>query len=135
MDGKELLPYVLTVGAMIVLVTVAGVVLYIIRGRLFAPSGTKDVNPGGVLETMRAMRDRGEVSEEEYRAAQAAIVAKATAKKADSGGARPGSNPTKNRTTAGAHDELRARPGFDLTGEPLPPGFQGAAGDESTESG
>ena len=66
MDGKELLPYVLTVGAMIVLVTIAGIVLYFIRGRLFARSGPRDVNPGGVLETMRAMRDRGEVSEEEY---------------------------------------------------------------------
>ncbi len=121
MEGKELLPFVLTVGAMIVVVTIAGIVLYVIRGRLFAPSSTKDVNPGGVLETMRAMRDRGEVSEEEYRAAQASIVARATARGSGGGGVRPATEPAKTQTSREAPKELRAEPGFDLTGEPLPP--------------
>lgn len=140
MEGKELLPFVLTVGAMIVAVTIAGIVLFVIRGRLFSREGSGDVDPGGVLETMRAMRDRGEVSEEEYRTAQASLVAKATASTTGAVGVGKESGPARNRTGPGGSAELRAKPGFDLTGERLPPVAGGgaggnAAGDDRTESG
>lgn len=131
MDGKELLPYVLTVSVMIVLVMIAGVVLYLVRGRLFGREAPSDMDRGGVLETMRAMRDRGEISEEEYRTTQAALVAKAAGGGAGGSTVSKSGGPTKVQTGAVRPDELRAEPGFDLTGDPLPPPVQGGSGDES----
>ena len=81
MGGKDLLPYILTIGVMIVLVMAAGIALYVVRNRLFGKGGSNQFDHGGVLETMRAMRDRGEISEEEYRTTQAALVARAAEKR------------------------------------------------------
>ncbi|HZW10912.1 MAG TPA: hypothetical protein VFF69_13505 [Phycisphaerales bacterium] len=124
MQGKDLTLYFVTIGVMILLVMGLGVAIFILRGRLFGNAADGDGDPGGVLETMRAMRDRGEIPEEEYRAAQAALVAKATAARAVKPGAAP------RRTNPPAAGERRAPPGFDLTGAPLPPTVRG--GDDET---
>ncbi|MFG0260372.1 MAG: SHOCT domain-containing protein [Phycisphaerales bacterium JB041] len=128
MTGKELLPYILTVGVMIVLVMAAGIALYVVRGRLFGKDGPKQLDHGGVLETMRAMRDRGEISEEEYRTTQAALVAKATEKRASP--SAPEADPIKTQTSTGQPGDRRAKPGFDLTGDPLPPSRWSGPGDD-----
>jgi hypothetical protein len=114
MQGKDLTVYFVTIGVMILLVMGLGIVVYVLRGRLFGDAASGDADPGSVLETLRAMRDRGEMPEEEYRAAQAALVAKAAA-------ARPPRPPTAARPTKPpSPGERRAPPGFDLTGAPLP---------------
>ncbi|QKK09253.1 MAG: SHOCT domain-containing protein [Planctomycetota bacterium] len=130
MSGTDFLPYILTVGVMIVLVTAAGIALYVLRGRLFGKDGPNQLDHGGVLETMRAMRDRGEISEEEYRTTQAALVAKATEKRNAAAEPPRGAGPTKTQTSAGRAEDRRARPGFDLTGDPLPPSRWSGSGDD-----
>ena len=131
MSGKELLPYILTVGVMIVLVMAAGIALYVVRGRLFGKDGPNQLDHGGVLETMRAMRDRGEISEEEYRTTQAALVAKATEKR-DAAAAQSAPGPTRIQTSPERPVSRRAKPGFDLTGDPLPPSRRSGSGDDHT---
>lgn len=130
MSGTELLPYILTVGVMIVLVMAAGIALYVVRGRLFGKDGSKQLDHGGVLETMRAMRDRGEISEEEYRTTQAALVARATEKRDAEAEQRPAPGPTKTQTSTEPAGDRRARPGYDLTGDPLPPSRWSGSGDD-----
>lgn len=134
MDGKDLLPFIITVGVMIVLVVGAGIALYLVRGRLFGSERQDPAETGGILETMRAMRDRGEISEEEYRTAQASLVGK-TGKMKDLPARAP--DPTKGRTPPPRppEGELRAPPGYDLTGEPLPPDVRDAGGRENPRSG
>lgn len=115
MQGKDLTPFLTVIGAVILLVIAAGIVILVLRRKLFAGDDNAEVGAGGVLETMRDMWRRGEITEDEYRAAQAAIVAKTT------GGAPKPVNPSRPQTRHAPPAELRAKPGFDLTGAPLPP--------------
>jgi hypothetical protein len=114
MQGRDLTEYLLMVGVMIVLVVGVGIGVFILRSRLFGADPGSEAGAGGMLETMRRMRDRGEIPEEEYRAAQAAIVGKVKSPPP------LGSSPAGARTPSSALGELRAKPGFDLTGAPLP---------------
>ncbi|MFG0244080.1 MAG: SHOCT domain-containing protein [Phycisphaerales bacterium JB054] len=132
MSGKELLPYILTIGVMIVLVMAAGIALYVVRGRLFGKDGPNQLDHGGVLETMRAMRDRGEISEEEYRTTQAALVAKAASKRHAAADPQRTSGAAKIQTSTDRTGDRRARPGYDLTGDPLPPSQWSGSGDDYT---
>lgn len=128
--GREIAPVLITVGTLIAVVLIAGIVLFVLRSRLLGGGSGEGIDAGGVLETMRAMRDRGELSEEEYRQAQTAIVAKASREDGDTAAPRT-PEPVKDRTGATLPGEVRAAPGFDLTGEPLPP----AARDEPDSVG
>lgn len=112
MQGKDLTVYFVTIGVMILVVMGLGVAIYVLRGRLFGDSGSTGTDAGTVLETLRAMRDRGEMPEDEYRAAQAALVAKAAAVRKPAAPVRQTKPPPPG--------ERRAQPGFDLTGAPLP---------------
>lgn len=132
MDGKDLTPYIITIGIVIVLVMAAGIFLFVLRGRLLEDEEAGDAGTGGILESMRGMRDRGEISEEEYRTAQVAIVAKASAEK-PAGGETPKPKPAKNQTVNGKLGDLRAAPGFDLTGERLPPGARRGSEEKKTD--
>ena len=131
MDGTNLTTMIL-IAAVIVLVMIAGIILYLMRDRLLGNESEEMSGSGGILEAMRGMRDRGEISEEEYRTAQAAIVAKASAKKTD-GQETEKPKPVKIQTTDGKVGELRAAPGFDLTGERLPPAARGASEEKQTD--
>ena len=136
---KSLAPYLIAVGILIVIVVLAGLALMVIRGRLYGGDDQADLAAGGVLETMRAMRDRGEISEEEYRTAQAAIVAKAASAKVAEKDENSDTDlpakapPVRAQTRAPLPGEIRAKPGFDLTGEPLPPPVPGR--DDPAEPG
>ena len=134
--GQDLKPVLLTVGTLIVLVLLLGIVLFVVRGRFLGDNSGGDIDPGGVLETLRAMRDRGEVSEAEYRTAQTAIVGKAARERGENSGADPAgaSGPARARTRGVMPGELRAEPGFDLTGAPLPPAVRDGAAGESGRS-
>lgn len=130
--GQIPTPYLVTIGVLIAVVVLAGVVLMVLRAKLNADDEAGDLGAGGMLETMRGMRDRGEISEEEYRTAQAALVAKASGERGENSGADQGGSqaPARARTRPPAAGELRAEPGYDLTGEPLPPPVRGR-GDEN----
>jgi hypothetical protein len=101
------------VGVLIVAVLALGVVILVVRKRVFAKEQHRADNWIGDL---RQMHKRGELSTEEYEAARRALTAKFT------GAPAPAPTPRPPRTPAAQADatERRAPPGFDLTGAPLP---------------
>ncbi|MFG0327138.1 MAG: SHOCT domain-containing protein [Phycisphaerales bacterium JB037] len=106
---------------LIVLVTVGGLVLLAIRRRLFG-SHESTHDAGLVMEELRRMRDRGEISDEEFRATRSAMIERDWGG-APAGDAAPPARPVASprpRVDEAEEGDLRARPGFDLTGEPLP---------------
>jgi len=122
---------VIPIGAMIAVLIVAGVGLYLYRRSLFDKKSTlSGFGASDVLESLRHMRDNGEISDDEFQIAKQNIVAKAVGHdRAGSSSPKPGRVPggkqgpcdtNKNQTTPKNHGVRRAAPGFDLTGEPLP---------------
>ncbi|MEX2218784.1 MAG: SHOCT domain-containing protein [Phycisphaerales bacterium] len=116
---REIGPYLIWLGVMLAAVTVAGVILLVYRSRVLAKPPSPA--PAGALEELRALLERGEVSREEYERARAALAAKITGKAVPPRGAASqptaASTPRPARAPAG---ERIAKPGFDLTGRPLP---------------
>jgi hypothetical protein len=115
-NWASLLPWI---GALVVLVALGAIGLVMLRRRLF--SSDQNAAEGGVsLDTLRQMRARGELSEQEFEAAKRTVVQQlglAAGAAPPRTGARAERLP---RATASPPGELRAPPGFDLTGEPLP---------------
>ena len=99
---------IIWVGALILAVTAAGLIVMAIRKHLLARESQSN-QAGGMLDELRAMHARGEVSDAEFQAARASLLAKAT------GVPIPKPDPPPDPS------ERRARPGYDLTGAPLPP--------------
>lgn len=101
------------VGVLIVAVLALGVVILVVRKRVFAKEQHRADNWIGDL---RQMHKRGELSTEEYEAARRALTARFT------GAPAPAPTPRPARTPVAPADatERRAPPGFDLTGAPLP---------------
>jgi hypothetical protein len=111
---KSITPYAIWIGVMIGALVVAAVVLLIFRSRVLSKdSGTVS---SGMLDELRAMLNRGDLTQEEFDAAKAAMVAKLAP--------RPASVPAavlKPKAKPVATTDARvAPPGFDLTGRPLP---------------
>ena len=96
----------LWLGILLGLVFVGGTVIFGLRRRL---RGTED-GPGGDLdlESFRQLLAAGKISPEEFEAARAAILARHGVE--ERGRTVSPIDPTR----------VRARPGVDLTGEPLP---------------
>lgn len=97
----------LWLGGMIVLLMIAAGGVLVLRARLL-DRGARSGGPGLFLDELRAMRDRGELSPAEYDAARSAMAARLA------GGPRSDAGSPDSPAT------LRARPGVDLTGDPLP---------------
>lgn len=102
----------LWVGALIVVSLVFGFVVMAMRRRLLGRSD-EGVKPAALLEDLRAMRDRGEISQDEYDSTRATIAARAA-------GREPPAKSGPTRPPAAPDGSLIARPGYDLTGERLP---------------
>tara|TARA_Y100001933_G_scaffold260538_1_gene312795 strand:- start:1743 stop:2144 length:402 start_codon:yes stop_codon:yes gene_type:complete len=85
-----------------------GLIIYIQRRILSDRDDTTD--SGTLLADLRAMRDRGEISDDEYERTRAVMIAKATGKD-------PHAVLADSIRKQGG---LVAEPGFDLTGQPLP---------------
>ena len=98
--------YLIWVGLALVGLIIAGLVIAWLRRRMLGSDAQQA--QAGLFDQLRIMRDRGEMSIEEYEAAKAAMVGKLSGKP---------SVPRPKPVPA----ELVAKPGFDLTGAPLPP--------------
>jgi hypothetical protein len=109
--------YLATVGVLIVVVVAAALVLLKYRGRLLARDSDAALHEG-LFENLRRMRNQGRLTQEEYDAARRKMVAKAAGK------APPAPPATGAAIRPVAPGEVRARPGYDLTGAPLPPPSQ-----------
>ncbi len=109
---KALSPALMWLGALIVVVMIAGLVILKIRESMLARESGRG-NDEGLLSGLRRMRDLGEISPEQYDVARKSMAARAAT------GAGAALRPVQPRPAAGP-GELRSPPGFDLTGAPLP---------------
>lgn len=75
----------LWVGVLMGVVIVASVVILAVRQRFLGPE-TSGVDQRGFLDELRAMRDRGELSEEEFDAARRKMVAAISERDPEAGG-------------------------------------------------
>ena len=116
----------LWLGVLLVVVLVGGFALLFLR-RWLLDTGDGRGDTGWDLRSLRAMRDQGEISDDEYERARATIVEALS---------KPSSptTPAVAGPTPHSGGERRAKPGFDLTGEPLPDfsgGGENAADDDA----
>lgn len=103
---------VLWAGSLIVVALVGGMLILWIRGRL-VERRSEAAGAGTTLEQMRRLRDRGQLSQQEFDAARASLISRLSGQPAPAGQARAAERPSE----PGA---MLAKPGFDLTGAPLP---------------
>lgn len=117
---NEMLPWL----GLLVLITLVGVgVVYLIRRELFRGDDSES-HSMGVMSDLRSMRDRGEITEDEFERTRAVMIARAT-----------GKDPETVRADAiRKQGGVIAEPGFDLTGRPLPSG-DGAPGGATDSPG
>ena len=125
--GGSLTEFLLYLGLAMAAVIGAGIGIMLFRRRVLgADAGGPEAR---MLEELRAMRDRGELSPDEFDAARrAALRGPAKAREpgpAQGTDARPAGVPPARREST---SERVARPGFDLTGAPLPPAQDESSG-------
>lgn len=68
--------------ALVILLAVVlggGLVIMLVRRKLYAPKGGSDTEGGFSLSELRAMRDRGDITPAEYEATRAHVIAKVKA--------------------------------------------------------
>jgi len=120
-QASDLSTVLLWTGLLIGAVLVASTLVLWIRRRLLAKDAA--AGPGMSLHELRTLRDQGRLSDEEFESLRLALVRHA------SGGAGPkessersaSGSPTPDRTQTRVVDwDARAKPGYDLTGRPLP---------------
>jgi putative oligomerization/nucleic acid binding protein len=110
--ARDLGPYLIWLGVMMAAVIVAGVFLLILRGSVLGKGRAR--SEAGLLENLRSMRERGEISPEEFDAAKSAMASRMA------GGAPAGPAASPKKAGVPRAGERVAPPGFDLTGRPLP---------------
>ena len=98
-------------GVLIVVVVVGGFVLMWLRARLFKADESDHAGDGGMLEDLRRARRSGKLTDEQFERARDRVL------RAAKGEAMPDRPVHHEVTDDGA---VRAKPGFDLTGTPLP---------------
>lgn len=99
--------------ALIILIVVGGLVVIAMRRKLLSKDSFIG-HESGLMDEMRGMHARGELTTEEYDRIRKRLVAKAAGKDPDAIAAKP--EPTGPK----ASRERTAKPGFDLAGDPLP---------------
>lgn len=76
-------------GILIGVILVGSVVIMLLRRRINDPSATTSQDVGFSLSDLRDMRDRGEITPEEYEATRAKVIAKVKGQSAESSPAPP----------------------------------------------
>lgn len=114
------LPQVLAwLGALIFAGLALGLTILFFRRRLLSKDSGSEMQ-SGLMASLREMRDDGRLSPEEFDTARKRMAARAAGRDPDTPApARAQPRPPPRAATPG---EVRSRPGFDLTGAPLPNG-------------
>lgn len=114
--GASLLSRVLPwVVGLILFAIAAGVGITLLRRKVLAgPAETE--TPPMILSELRALRESGELSEQEFEQAKQALIAGIRGERASDANVRI----TKPAAAPRRSDARNAPPGVDLTGEPLP---------------
>jgi hypothetical protein len=105
---QTITPLLIWLGVLILVAAVGGALLMAYRRRIF---GNESSSQTGLLDDLRAMRDQGQITAEEYDAARKRMAARLA------GVAPPPSAAVPPVADPGVRS---AKPGFDLTGAPLP---------------
>jgi hypothetical protein len=108
--GRSLGAYLGWIGVFIAAILLVGMFILAYRRRMLGPNDSAD-HARGLLDGLRRLRDTGQMTPQEYDAARKTIAGKLAGKEPGIPPRRP--NPTPSGGAA-------ARPGFDLTGAPLP---------------
>ncbi|MBX3367740.1 MAG: SHOCT domain-containing protein [Phycisphaeraceae bacterium] len=121
---------------LIVAAIIGGFVILAVRKRILSPERT-DMESEGLFDSLRRMRDSGEISRQEYDSARKRIIERtldARSSDASERGSAGGSTETRSlakpyrastdsrQDAQGERDAppISAPPGYDLTGDPLP---------------
>lgn len=107
---------IIWVGVLILLALVLGLVVLFVRKRMFSDE-REQADGAGLVTSLRAARDRGDISQEEYEHTLRRIRGRLTGEAMPAAPA-PHAPPPRNPREG---EELRAPPGVDLAGDPLPP--------------
>lgn len=107
------------IGAFIVAVLVLGLVLVLVRRRMIERDQDRE-GAGSLMEELRKMRESGRMSEDEYNAARKSLATKVAGEIKASPATPASFAPKIPRTAVPPPSSQTARPGYDLTGEPLP---------------
>ncbi len=102
---------IVMVGVLILVVVGAGLLVMAIRRRLLQKHDPR-ASASSFLDELRDMHRRGQVSDQEFQAARASLLAKVTG--------APVAHPPASPRAAPSTGARVAPPGFDLTGAPLP---------------
>ncbi len=86
----DILPVVLWLGILIVITVVAGLVVLALRKRILGRP-TEGSDEGSLMDALRGMRDRGEMTSEEFEATRRAMIGRLRGDRASPG---PPSKPT-----------------------------------------
>jgi hypothetical protein len=109
-QGFAAQPKVLALLGFVLFLALVGIALIVyIQKRILSDRDDKDQG-GTLFSDLRAMRDRGEISDDEYERTRAVIIAKTTGRDAEQ----------VRLETIRKQGGLVAEPGYDLTGRPLP---------------
>lgn len=115
--ASDPLRLVYVIGILILLVLALGLIALHLRKRMLADDPA-DASSGSLLEQMRAMLKRGDITQDEFDSMRRRMVDRmsTTSLSTDVAAARPPISVAR-RASPG---ERVAPPGFDLTGQPLP---------------
>lgn len=120
--GRDPTKLLIVIGLLIVMVLIFGLAVLQLRRKILAKDDSPSA-PASILDELRSMRKRGEITEEEYQAARRKMIDKMSPRSAGglSAGTDHGERPM-NIAPPPPHRSanVRSRPGFDLTGDPLP---------------
>lgn len=124
---SQILTWVL---ALIVLIVIGGLVVVAMRRKLLSRDNSIG-HESGLMDEMRGMHSRGELTTEEYDRIRKRLAAKAAGKDPDTASPKP------ERADAKPPVEHAARPGFDLAGDrlPVPDPAEGEKPGESESTG
>lgn len=125
----------LWVGVLVAVCVAGGLVMVAVRRKMLAEDSRRD--DGSMLDHLRDQVARGELSQDEFDAIKRRVVARLAEQMAPDKAeppARPGPFPGAKLPKAEQQGILRAQPGFDLTGRPLPkPGDSSPRSDSAAD--
>lgn len=96
------------------MVALGGILVFWLRKRMLSDDPSPSAANASMLDQLRKARDRGDLSEQEFRNARERLI--------DGLAGRPRARAKPIRGEIYDDGTIRARPGYDLLGDPLPPG-------------